>query len=77
MKRLAFGVLLVLGLGGVEAYAQAPAGTPAQRGKTPPKTDSGVRLITAKVVKGGQILKEPAGTRSAWVERRVHTHFAR
>jgi len=30
------------------------------RGKTPPKTDSGVRLITAKVVKGGQILKEPA-----------------
>jgi type I restriction enzyme S subunit len=30
------------------------------RGKTPPKTDSGVRLITAKVVKGGQILNEPA-----------------
>lgn len=30
------------------------------RGKTPPKTDSGVRLITAKVVKGGQILEEPA-----------------
>lgn len=30
------------------------------RGKTPPKTDSGVRLITAKVVKGGQILREPA-----------------
>jgi type I restriction enzyme, S subunit len=30
------------------------------RGKTPPKTDSGVRLITAKVVKGGQILDEPA-----------------
>jgi type I restriction enzyme S subunit len=29
------------------------------RGKTPPKTDSGVRLITAKVVKGGQILEEP------------------
>ncbi len=30
------------------------------RGKTPPKTDSGVRLITAKVVKGGQIVEEPA-----------------
>ena len=30
------------------------------RGKTPPKTDSGVRLITAKVVKGGQILDQPA-----------------
>jgi len=30
------------------------------RGKTPPKTDAGVRLITAKVVKGGQILQEPA-----------------
>lgn len=30
------------------------------RGKTPPKTDSGIRLITAKVVKGGQILEEPA-----------------
>ena len=30
------------------------------RGKTPPKTDSGVRLITAKVVKGGQIHNEPA-----------------
>ena len=30
------------------------------RGKTPPKTGSGVRLITAKVVKGGQILEEPA-----------------
>jgi type I restriction enzyme S subunit len=30
------------------------------RGKTPPKTDSGVRLITAKVVKCGQILEEPA-----------------
>ena len=30
------------------------------RGKTPPKTDSGVRLVTAKVVKGGQILDEPA-----------------
>jgi type I restriction enzyme S subunit len=29
------------------------------RGKTPPKTDSGVRLVTAKVVKGGQILEEP------------------
>lgn len=30
------------------------------RGKTPPKSSSGVRLITAKVVKGGQILDEPA-----------------
>jgi type I restriction enzyme S subunit len=30
------------------------------RGKTPPKTDSGVRLITAKVIKGGQVLPEPA-----------------
>jgi type I restriction enzyme S subunit len=30
------------------------------RGKTPPKTGSGVRLITAKVIKGGQILDEPA-----------------
>jgi len=29
------------------------------RGKTPPKTDAGVRLITAKVIKGGQILDEP------------------
>ncbi len=29
------------------------------RGRTPPKTDSGVRLITAKVVKGGQIFEEP------------------
>jgi type I restriction enzyme S subunit len=27
------------------------------RGKTPPKTSSGVRLITAKVIKGGQILE--------------------
>jgi type I restriction enzyme S subunit len=30
------------------------------RGKTPPKTTSGVRLVTAKVVKGGQIHEEPA-----------------
>lgn len=30
------------------------------RGKTPPKTKSGVRLITAKVVKGGQIHDDPA-----------------
>ena len=30
------------------------------RGKTPPKTNSGVRLITAKVVKGGQVHDEPA-----------------
>jgi type I restriction enzyme S subunit len=30
------------------------------RGKTPPKTNSGIRLVTAKVVKGGQINDEPA-----------------
>jgi type I restriction enzyme S subunit len=30
------------------------------RGKTPPKTESGIRLITAKVVKGGQIHDDPA-----------------
>jgi type I restriction enzyme S subunit len=30
------------------------------RGKTPPKTETGVRLITAKVIKRGQILSEPA-----------------
>ena len=30
------------------------------RGKTPPKTGAGVRLVTAKVVKGGQIHDEPA-----------------
>jgi type I restriction enzyme S subunit len=30
------------------------------RGKTPPKTTAGVRLVTAKVVKGGQIHDEPA-----------------
>ncbi len=30
------------------------------RGKTPPKSESGVRLITAKVVKGGRILDNPA-----------------
>jgi len=30
------------------------------RGKTPPKTDSGIRLVTAKVVKGGKIHEEPA-----------------
>jgi type I restriction enzyme S subunit len=30
------------------------------RGKTPPKSNGGVRLITAKVVKAGQILPEPA-----------------
>ena len=30
------------------------------RGKTPVKSKSGVRLITAKVVKGGRILSEPA-----------------
>ena len=29
------------------------------RGKTPPKTASGVQLITAKVIKGGRILEEP------------------
>ena len=30
------------------------------RGKTPPKTELGIRLITAKVVKGGQIHDDPA-----------------
>ena len=30
------------------------------RGKTPQKTSTGIRLITAKVIKGGRILKEPA-----------------
>jgi type I restriction enzyme, S subunit len=30
------------------------------RGRTPPKTEAGVRLITAKVIKRGQILPEPA-----------------
>lgn len=30
------------------------------RGKTPKKTSSGIRLITAKVIKGGRILEEPA-----------------
>ena len=30
------------------------------RGKTPPKTTLGIRLVTAKVVKGGQIRDEPA-----------------
>ena len=30
------------------------------RGKTPPKATSGIRLVTAKVVKGGQIHDEPA-----------------
>ena len=30
------------------------------RGKTPPKTDSGIRLVTAKVVKSGQIHDDPA-----------------
>lgn len=44
------------------------------RGKTPPKTASGVRLITAKVVKGGQILREPAeyiaaGFYDEWMRR--------
>ena len=29
------------------------------RGRTPPKTNSGVRLVTAKVVKRGRILEEP------------------
>jgi type I restriction enzyme S subunit len=30
------------------------------RGKTPPKTERGVRLVTAKVIKDGQIRDEPA-----------------
>jgi type I restriction enzyme S subunit len=28
------------------------------RGKTPPKTDSGIELVTAKVIKGGRILRD-------------------
>ena len=44
------------------------------RGKTPPKTDSGVRLITAKVVKGGRIVEEKpefiaADFYDAWMRR--------
>jgi len=30
------------------------------RGKTPPKAEHGIRLVTAKVVKAGQIIEEPA-----------------
>ncbi len=50
------------------------------RGKTPPKTDSGVRLITAKVVKGGQILNEPAEHIAAdfydeWMRRGLPQQF--
>jgi type I restriction enzyme, S subunit len=50
------------------------------RGKTPPKTDSGVRLITAKVVKGGQILEEPkefisAGFYDEWMRRGLPEKF--
>jgi type I restriction enzyme S subunit len=30
------------------------------RGKTPPKTEEGVRLVTAKVIKQGRILDDPA-----------------
>jgi mannose-6-phosphate isomerase-like protein (cupin superfamily) len=37
MKALALSVVILVGLSGVEAYAQAAASTP-QRGKTPPKT---------------------------------------
>src|SRR5947208_2913921 len=44
------------------------------RGKTPPKSDSGVPLITAKVIKGGVILDEPReyiadGIFDAWMRR--------
>ena len=44
------------------------------RGKTPPKTTSGVPLITAKVIKGGTILEEPreyiaADYYDAWMRR--------
>ena len=44
------------------------------RGKTPPKTHSGIRLVTAKVVKRGEILNEPAEFISAdfydeWMRR--------
>src|SRR4051794_38043466 len=44
------------------------------RGKTPPKTDSGVRLITAKVIKNGRIDRSRAEyiseeTYHAWMRR--------
>src|SRR4051794_13136472 len=44
------------------------------RGKTPEKSASGVRLITAKVIKGGRILDEPAefisdGSYDSWMRR--------
>ena len=44
------------------------------RGKTPPKSASGVRLITAKVVKGGRIRSDRAEfiaeeTYGAWMRR--------
>ena len=44
------------------------------RGKTPPKTGAGVRLITAKVIKSGRILDEPkefiaADYYDAWMRR--------
>ena len=50
------------------------------RGKTPPKTDSGIRLITAKVVKGGRILEEPKEFISAsfydeWMRRGLPQKF--
>lgn len=50
------------------------------RGKTPPKTASGVRLVTAKVVKGGQILNAPAeyiadDYYDAWMRRGLPMKF--
>lgn len=50
------------------------------RGKTPPKTASGVRLVTAKVVKDGQILNEPAeyiadDYYDAWMRRGLPMKF--
>lgn len=44
------------------------------RGKTPPKTESGIRLVTAKVIKDGRILDTPAEFISAdfydeWMRR--------
>ena len=49
------------------------------RGKTPPKTHSGIRLVTAKVVKGGQIHDEPAEYIAAdfydeWMRRGLPQH---
>ena len=50
------------------------------RGKTPPKTNSGVRLVTAKVVKRGRILEEPkefiaADFYDEWMRRGLPQQF--